>query len=149
MPSTRKIMPFHDSGPTRVGPCGVSQDWGLAKMNELRVADGNLRTCCGELMINRECHFANSPAHLETTEASLSTFAIGACHKARPSRPWPLWRPTPLMKSEIRGSKSRGLRLTWGTLSMRMTVIPRKLQLAPAALAKAPPSVPTQSSFQI
>ena len=30
------------NGLTLVTPCGVGQDWGLAKMNELRVADGNL-----------------------------------------------------------------------------------------------------------
>ena len=32
------------NGLTLVTPCGFGQDWGLAKMNELRVADGNLRT---------------------------------------------------------------------------------------------------------
>ena len=45
------------------------KDWGLAKMNELCVADDKLRTSCGEMLINAVCPFANSRAHLETTEA--------------------------------------------------------------------------------
>ena len=62
-----------DSGPTRVRPCGrlPEEYWGLAKMNELRMTDGKLRTCCGEMLINGVCHFAHSPAHLDTTEASI------------------------------------------------------------------------------
>ena len=43
----------------------------MAKMNELRMTDGKLRTCCGEMLINGVCHFAHSPAHLDTTEASI------------------------------------------------------------------------------
>ena len=43
----------------------------MAKLNELRMTDGKLRTCCGEMLINGVCHVAHSPAHLHTTEVSI------------------------------------------------------------------------------